>query len=118
MSAKIVGAVLCLAAALIAAAQMSPADGRFMQEMNGSMERMDRQMATAPMNGKVDHDFATMMIPHHQGAIDMAKAELIYGTDPVMRRLAQEILVDQQSEIDAMQLWLGKKSADNPKKER
>jgi uncharacterized protein (DUF305 family) len=56
----------------------------------------------------VDHDFAAMMIPHHQGAIDMAKAELSYGKDPVMRRLAQEILVDQQSEIDAMRLWLSK----------
>ena len=72
------------------------------------MERMDRQMTMAVMNGNVDHDFASMMIPHHQGAIDMAKAELLYGKDPVMRRLAQEILVDQQSEIDAMRLWIGK----------
>ena len=118
MFAKGVGVVICLTAALIAAAQMWPAGARFMQEMNGSMERMDRQMATAPMNGIVDHDFATMMIPHHQGAIDMAKAELIYGTDPVMRRLAQEILVDQQSEIDVMNLWLGKTSAGNPRKEK
>jgi uncharacterized protein (DUF305 family) len=52
-----------------------------------------------------------MMIPHHQGAIDMAKAELNYGKDPVMRRLAQEIIVDQKSEIDAMQLWLTKNLA-------
>jgi uncharacterized protein (DUF305 family) len=59
-----------------------------------------------------------MMIPHHQGAIDMAKAELIYGKDPVMRRLAQEILVDQQSEIDAMHLWLEKTTAGNPRKEK
>jgi uncharacterized protein (DUF305 family) len=72
---------------------------------------MDREMAAAPMNGNVDHDFATMMIPHHQGAIDMAKAELSFGKDPVMRRLAQEIIVDQKSEIDAMQLWLTKNSA-------
>ena len=118
MSAKGIGVVLCLAAALVAAAQMSPAGARFMQEMNGSMERMDRQMTTAPINGNVDHDFASMMVPHHQGAIDMAKAELIYGTDPVIRRLAQEILVDQQSEIDAMRLWLGKKSAGNPQREK
>ena len=62
------------------------------------------------MNGNVDHDFATMMIPHHEGAIEMAKAELIYGKDPVMRRLAQEILVDQKSEIDAMNLWLAKRN--------
>jgi len=110
--------VLCLVVALIAAAQVRPAGPQFMHEMNGSMERMDRQMATAPMNGNVDHDFAAMMIPHHRGAIDMAKVELSYGTDPVMRRLAQEILVDQQSEIDAMRLWLGKTTAGNPQKEK
>jgi uncharacterized protein (DUF305 family) len=91
---------------------------QFMQEMSGGMKRMDRQMAGAPMNGNVDHDFASMMIPHHQGAIDMAKAELIHGKDPVMRRLAQEILVDQQSEIDAMRLWLGKTTADKLQKEK
>jgi uncharacterized protein (DUF305 family) len=50
-----------------------------------------------------------MMMPHHEGAIDMANAELSYGKDPVMRRLAEEIIVDQQSAIDAMNLWLSKK---------
>jgi len=79
---------------------------------------MDRGMAKAPMNGNVDHDFASMMIPHHRGAIDMAKAELLYGKDPVMRRLAQEVLVDQQSEIDAMQLWLERTTLGNPQKEK
>jgi uncharacterized protein (DUF305 family) len=59
-----------------------------------------------------------MMIPHHRGAIDMAKAELIHGKDPVMRRLAQEILVDQQSEIDVMRLWLGKTTAGKLQKEK
>jgi uncharacterized protein (DUF305 family) len=48
-------------------------------------------------------------MPHHEGAIDMAKAELSYGKDPAMRRLTEEIIVDQQSEIDAMNLWLTKK---------
>jgi uncharacterized protein (DUF305 family) len=111
---KVVG----LLTALAAAAQIHPAGSQFMQAMHGSMERMDRQMATAPMSGNADHDFASMMIPHHQGAIDMAKAELIYGRDPVMRRLAQEILVDQQSEIDAMQLWLERTAAGKPEQER
>ena len=110
--------VLGLLTALIAAAQIQPVASQFMQAMHGSMERMDRQMATAPMNGNADHDFASMMIPHHKGAIDMAKAELIYGKDPVMRRLAQEILVDQQSEIDAMQLWLERTTAGTPRKEK
>ena len=86
-----------------------------MQAMDTSMKDMGRDMAAAPMNGNIDHDFATMMMPHHQGAIVMAEAELSYGKDPVMRRLAQEIFVDQQSEIDAMQLWLNKNSAAHTK---
>ena len=112
------GTVVGLLAALTAGAQLPPAAAQFMQAMNASMERMDRDMAAAPMNGNVDHDFATMMLPHHQGAIQMAEAELSYGKDPVMRRLAQEIIVDQQSEIDAMQLWLTKTSAAKKKQEK
>jgi len=102
------GRALILLAAVTSVARLQPVSAQFMQAMNASMERMDHQMAAAPMNGNVDHDFAAMMIPHHQGAIDMAKAELMYGKDQVMRRLAQEILVDQQAEIEAMHLWLGK----------
>jgi uncharacterized protein (DUF305 family) len=93
---------------------MQPSGANFMQAMDVSMKRMDHDMAAALMTGDVDHDFAAMMIPHHQGAIDMAKGELSYGKDPVMRRLAQEILVDQQSEIDVMNLWL-KKNAETRK---
>ena len=47
-----------------------------------------------------------MMLPHHRAAIDMAKTELTHGQDPQMRRLAQEIIADQESEIELMQLWL------------
>ena len=71
-----------------------------------SMARMDRDMRNAPMTGSPDHDFAAMMIPHHQGAIDMAKAELLYGKDPVLRRLAQEIITTQNSEIQVMRRQL------------
>ena len=102
------GSVLCVAAALTEAQDMNNA---FVDMMTVSMQRMDKGMEQAPMNGNVDHDFATMMIPHHQGAIEMAKAELSYGKDPVMRRLAQEIIVDQQSEIEAMKLQLGKNAS-------
>ena len=52
-----------------------------------------------------------MMIPHHQGAIDMAKLELIYGRDPVLRRLAEGIIVEQQQEIELMQRYLHEGSA-------
>ena len=95
---------------VVAGGQMDSRAMSFMHSMEESMNRMDTGMKSAPMNGNSDHDFVTMMMPHHQGAIDMAKAELIYGKDPVMRRLAEEIIVDQQSEIQAMQLWLGKQT--------
>jgi uncharacterized protein (DUF305 family) len=47
-----------------------------------------------------------LMLPHHQAAIDMAKTELLYGKNPQIRRLAQEIITDQQLEIQLMQRWL------------
>jgi uncharacterized protein (DUF305 family) len=55
-------------------------------------------------SGDVDRDFAAMMIPHHQGAIDMALAELRHGSNEQLRRIAQEIIVDQQQEIGAIRL--------------
>jgi uncharacterized protein (DUF305 family) len=118
VSVKNISMIIGLLAGATAAAQMEPYGAKFMQAMNADMQRMDRDMAAAAMNGNIDHDFAAMMIPHHQGAIDMAKAELSYGKNPVMRRLAQEILVDQQSEIDAMQLWLSKIPDDTKKKDK
>jgi uncharacterized protein (DUF305 family) len=60
------------------------------------------------LDGKADADFARMMIPHHQGAIEMAKVELQFGVRPFLRRFAQEIIVTQQSEIDVMNLALKK----------
>ena len=74
----------------------------FRQLMYEAMTLMDRDMKNAPMTGDPDHDFAAMMIPHHRGAVDMAKVELIYGKDPVLRRLAQEIVVTQEQEIVVM----------------
>ncbi len=100
--------------AVTAVAQMNPnmsmpsPGADFMRDMDVSMKKMDHDMSAAPMTGVVDHDFAAMMIPHHQGAIDMAKGELKYGKDPAMRRLAEEIIVDQQSEIEVMNLWIKK----------
>ena len=73
----------------------------FAASMDAAMARMDRGMMTPP-TGNPDRDFARMMIPHHQGAIDMAEAELRFGHDPVLRRLAQGIIVEQQQEIVVM----------------
>ncbi len=109
---KTIWTIAGLLVAAAVGAQTQLANVNFMQATRAGMLRMDRGMDAAPMDGNVDHDFATMMVPHHQGAIDMAKAELSFGKNPVMRRLAQEILVDQQSEIDAMLLWLNKDAAE------
>jgi len=67
-----------------------------------AMERMHRDMSIVP-SGDPDRDFAAMMIPHHQGAVDMAKVELQFGRNPVLRRLAQGIIVEQLQEIEVMQ---------------
>jgi uncharacterized protein (DUF305 family) len=79
--------------------------------VDDAMHIMSDGMSRAPMTGDPDHDFAAMMIPHHQGAVDMAKAELLYGSNPVLRRLAQEIIVTQGQEIQVMQLELNKSPA-------
>jgi YVTN family beta-propeller protein len=83
------------------------AAGAAMAEMTVAMDRMMAAM-TVDSSGDVDRDFAEMMIPHHQGAIDMAEAELRHGRNELLRRIAQEIIVDQQQEIAAMRLALGK----------
>jgi uncharacterized protein (DUF305 family) len=58
-----------------------------------------------------DHDFAAMMVPHHQGAVDMAVAELRYGKDERLRRLAEGIIVEQRSEIALMRSILAERGA-------
>jgi uncharacterized protein (DUF305 family) len=78
--------------------------------MTDEMARMDKAMATAPMTGDPDHDFMAMMIPHHQGAVAMAESELRYGHDVRVKRLAQEIIVTQESEIQLMRSYLTSES--------
>lgn len=67
------------------------------QKMMGSMQ--------AQPTGDADRDFATMMIPHHQGAVDMARVQLRYGKDPELRRMAQKIVGDQEREIAEFRAW-------------
>ena len=80
----------------------------FLKENEAAMNRMMAAMDVKP-TGDVDRDFVAMMTPHHQGAIDMAVIELRYGRNETLRRLAQEIIVDQMQEIDAMKLAIGDK---------
>jgi uncharacterized protein (DUF305 family) len=74
----------------------------FETAMRDSMDGMMRAMHAAPPLGDPDRDFLAMMIPHHQGAIDMARALLIHGRDPIVRQLAADIIATQQAEIDSM----------------
>jgi Domain of unknown function (DUF305) len=78
----------------------------FLSENDAAMNKMMADMTIKP-TGDVDRDFVAMMVPHHQGAIDMARAELKYGRNEQLRRLSQEIIVTQQQEIAAMRLAIG-----------
>ena len=75
--------------------------------MEEAMQKMMQDMHMES-TGDPDKDFARMMIPHHQGAIDMAKVVIAHGTDARIRKLAQEIIAAQEKEIAEMQAWLKK----------
>jgi uncharacterized protein (DUF305 family) len=75
-------------------------------ELTASMEKMHPAMGSIGPTGNSDVDFVKSMLPHHQAAIDMAKTQLMNGNDVKIRRLAQEIITDEQLEIELMQLWL------------
>ena len=87
-------------------AALAPEEVTFLRENEAAMTKMMNDMAAKP-TGDIDKDFAAMMIPHHQGAIDMAILQLRYGKNEQLRRIAQEIIVDQMQEIAAMKLAIG-----------
>jgi hypothetical protein len=87
-------------AAVILPNEATPA---YKQSMDKMMEGMN-----APYTNDPDHDFVTHMMPHHQGAIDMAEIELKYGSDAKLKQLAARIISAQQREIAFMQTWLEK----------
>ena len=78
----------------------------FLRENGAAMTKMMDGMSVKP-TGDVDADFVAMMVPHHQGAIEMAQAVLRYGRNPQIKRLGQEIIVTQQQEIAVMLLAVG-----------
>ena len=83
-------------------------ESQFLAENQLSMGKMMTDMSGKP-TGDVDRDFVHMMVPHHQGAVDMARSELKYGHNEQLRRLAQEIIVTQQQEITVMRMAIGEK---------
>src|SRR5271156_2217550 len=84
----------------------SAGEASYLADNVSAMTKMMIDMGIRP-SGDVDSDFVAMMVPHHQGAIEMAQAELRYGHNERLRRMAQEIIVTQQQEIAAMRLALG-----------
>ena len=89
------------------------AEASFLAESATAMKKMMSDM-TVKSTGDIDADFVAMMVPHHQGAIEMARAELRYGRNEPLRRMAQEIIVTQLQEITAMRFSLGEVSPSAP----
>jgi uncharacterized protein (DUF305 family) len=79
--------------------------GVYGSAMHSAMQRMQQDMSSG-MTGDPDIDFARMMIPHHQGAIDMARLQLEHGKNPQLRQMAQKIIEDQEREIATLKEWL------------
>jgi hypothetical protein len=114
---RVTGAVLAASAGAVAfaaiavaipAGKPSASEQPFLAENNGAMNKMMTDMAIKP-TGDVNRDFVGMMVPHHQGAVDMAMAYLRFGRNEKLRRLAQEIIVTQQQEIAALRLAVGER---------
>ena len=87
-------------------AAAATAEAPFRHENDTAMAVMMKDMTIIP-SGNIDRDFVAMMVPHHQGAIDMAQAELRYGHSTRLQRIAQEIVVDQMQEMTLMRLAVG-----------
>ena len=85
----------------------SPNEAPSTKGYRDAMMMMDQRMSIT-YSGDADKDFVMGMVPHHQGAIDMARIELQYGKDPQLRKLARDIVAAQQKEIAFMQSWQAK----------
>jgi DUF305 family protein family protein len=85
------------------------ATSEFDRALQAVMLQMDAAMCVTP-SADADRDFARAMIPHHQGAVEMARLELLYGHDPRLRRLAQGMVVEQSQEIALMRSILASAS--------
>lgn len=109
MAQQIITAQQAEIATLRTFVQNHPVKAANQQPMHdNSMETMHNQMKSMSMSGKVDHDFAGMMMVHHQGAIAMAQEALTKGKHAEIKKMAQQMIADQQREIAVFQTWLGK----------
>jgi uncharacterized protein (DUF305 family) len=99
-----------LLAAGAAALAASSVETAFLADNHAAMMKMMKAMQVEP-SGDVDADFVAMMVPHHQGAVDMARSELRYGRNAQLRHIAQDIITAQQQQIPAMQEALVQKAS-------
>jgi len=101
---------LLAAAILVAAPVLNPAmaqDPESSKAFKEANDKMMKDMMMSPM-GDADQAFTMMMIPHHQGAIDMAEIEIKYGKDPILKKMAQKIIAAQKKEIEEFKKWQSK----------
>ncbi len=106
--AALAGVCLLTTPLVLGEADAATLEQDFMRDNAAAMDRMMAGMDAQP-SGDTDEDFVNMMEPHHMGAIDMAVLELKFGKNEQLRRIAQEIIVEQRQEIDAMRLAIGRK---------
>jgi len=117
LSAPIAG-VAINGASGINSVQAAAAPRNCASDLRAAMHRMHEAAAKITATSNADEDFVRLMLPHHQAAIEMAQTQLLCGKDPELRRVAQEIITDQQSEIDLMRLWLKKHPTSGPEHPR
>ena len=108
-AAKLVVIIALATSATGAIAQNGQHAAESTKEFKAADMNMMKNMDAAPYTGNPDIDFRTHMIPHHQGAIAMAKVALKYANDAETKRMAQKIIDDQEKEVANMQAWLKKK---------
>jgi len=103
-------AILLIAGFASAGLQAVASQGMSSDYEKDAMKVQKQMMARMQMkpSGSPDKDFVMMMIPHHQGAVDMARLELKYGKDPQLRSMAEKMISDQEKEIAQMQAWQAK----------
>ncbi len=85
----------------------TPADTAATKDYKAANDKMHKEMNIS-FSGDADVDFARGMIPHHQGAVDMAKVVLAHGKDPELRKLAESVITEQEKEIAFLRDWLKK----------
>jgi uncharacterized protein (DUF305 family) len=90
------------------AATPAAADAPATQAYKAANDKMHKEMGI-DFSGDADVDFARGMIPHHQGAVDMAKVVLAHGKDPELRKLAEGVITEQEKEIAFLRDWLKKR---------